>query len=148
MKWVLRTPESDIQPRESSTWSNAYVVRSRPRPPYRSGIVTPNNPRSLICATRSAGYVSACSRSEATGIRVRVRSVAPGLVPALACQVEPPRVGDRLVCVAAAADLAVDEHRRRRVLKAELRLVFGPRSALRLGGLEHEGDPRLGNGDD
>ena len=39
MKCVLRTPERDIQPRESSIWISAYVVRSRPRPPYSSGIV-------------------------------------------------------------------------------------------------------------
>jgi hypothetical protein len=61
MKCVFRTPESDIQPRESSTWISAYVVRSSPRPPYSSGIVTPKRPSSFICSTSGSGNSSACS---------------------------------------------------------------------------------------
>src|SRR5215510_327134 len=48
-----------------------YVRRSRPSPPFSSGIVTPNSPSSFICSTRSSGYASACSRSEATGMTSR-----------------------------------------------------------------------------
>src|ERR671924_541783 len=55
MKWVLTTPEIDIQPRDSSSTIIAYVVRSSPIPPYSSGIVTPNSPSSFICSTIGVG---------------------------------------------------------------------------------------------
>jgi hypothetical protein len=41
MLCVLTMPESDIQPYASSSTTPMYVRRSRPRPPYSSGIVTP-----------------------------------------------------------------------------------------------------------
>jgi hypothetical protein len=54
-KCVLSTPESDIQPRESSIWISAYVVKSSPRPPCSSGMITPKRPSSFICSTSSSG---------------------------------------------------------------------------------------------
>ena len=48
-----------------------YVSRSRPRPPYSSGMVMPKRPRSRILATISSGNVSVCSRSDATGMTSR-----------------------------------------------------------------------------
>src|SRR5918992_907497 len=68
MKWVLTTPEIEIHPRESSSTIIAYVVRSRPIPPYSSGIVTPNRPSSFICSTTSSGNLSSWSNSSATGM--------------------------------------------------------------------------------
>jgi hypothetical protein len=67
MTCVLSTPDSDIHPADSSSITPQYVGRSRPSPPYSSGTVTPNSPRSRIPSTIAAGYSSACSRSEATG---------------------------------------------------------------------------------
>ena len=61
MKWVLTTPEIEIQPRLSSSTIIAYVVRSSPIPPYSSGIVTPKSPSSFICSTIGSGYSSAPS---------------------------------------------------------------------------------------
>src|SRR4051795_8711823 len=68
MKCVLMTPEIEIQPRESSSTIMAYVVRSRPIPPYSSGIVTPNRPSSFICSTTSSGNESSWSCFSATGM--------------------------------------------------------------------------------
>src|SRR5215217_319472 len=68
MKCVLTTPEIEIQPRESSSTIIAYVVRSRPIPPYSSGIVTPNRPSSFICSTTSSGNESSWSCFSATGM--------------------------------------------------------------------------------
>jgi hypothetical protein len=51
MKCVLRTPDSEIHPRDSSLMMSVYVVRSRSRPPYSSGMVVPNSPISRIVAT-------------------------------------------------------------------------------------------------
>src|SRR4029453_72847 len=68
MKWVLITPEIEIQPRDSSSTIIAYVVRSRPIPPYPSGIVTPNRPSSFICSTTASGNLSSWSNSSATGM--------------------------------------------------------------------------------
>ena len=67
MKWVLTTPEIEIQPRESSSTIIAYVVRSRPMPPYSSGIVTPKRPSSFICSTIGSGNLSSWSYSSALG---------------------------------------------------------------------------------
>ncbi len=58
MKWVLTTPEIEIQPRESSSTIIAYVVRSSPIPSYSSGIVTPKRPSSFICSTIASGNLS------------------------------------------------------------------------------------------
>ncbi len=58
MKWVLMIPEIEIQPRESSSTIMQYVVRSRPIPPYSSGIVTPKRPSSFIWSTMSCGNSS------------------------------------------------------------------------------------------
>jgi len=65
--WVFRTPDNDIQPAASSSMTPQYVGRSSPSPPYSSGIVTPNSPRSRMVATSASGYSSACSMSDATG---------------------------------------------------------------------------------
>ena len=64
---VLTMPDSDIQPYASSSTTPMYVSRSRPRPPYASGIVMPNSPSAFICSTIASGYASACSSSGATG---------------------------------------------------------------------------------
>src|SRR3984957_20416056 len=48
-----------------------YVSRSRPSPPYSSGMVTPKSPRARICSTMASGKVSERSRSEATGMTSR-----------------------------------------------------------------------------
>ena len=64
---VLMMPESDIQPAASSSITAMYACRSRPSPPCSSGIVIPKRPMACICATRSAGYASSCSRSPAIG---------------------------------------------------------------------------------
>ena len=68
MKWVFTIPDTLIQPRESSQTASAYVVRSRPSPPYSSGIVKPKMPSSFRPSTMSSGNASACSSSEATGM--------------------------------------------------------------------------------
>ena len=68
MKWVLTTPEIEIQPRDSSSTIIAYVVRSSPMPPCSSGIVTPNSPSSFICSTIASGNLSSWSYSSATGM--------------------------------------------------------------------------------
>src|SRR5829696_5032937 len=68
MKWVLTTPEIEIQPRDSSSTIIAYVVRSRPIPPYSSGMVTPNRPSSFICSTTASGNLSSWSCSSAMGM--------------------------------------------------------------------------------
>src|SRR5439155_1525032 len=61
------TPARDIQPRHSSSITRAYVVTSRPRPPYSRGTSAPNRPRARIRSTRACGYVSACPSSGAAG---------------------------------------------------------------------------------
>src|SRR5438132_2554520 len=71
MKWVFRIPESDIQPRDSSTPASAYVTRSRPAPPCSSGTVSPNKPSSFMPSTIFVGNSSRCSSSSATGITSR-----------------------------------------------------------------------------
>src|SRR5919199_5052452 len=68
MKWVLTIPEIEILPRESSSTIIAYVVRSRPIPPYSSGMVTPNRPSSFICSTTGSGNLSSWSYSSAIGM--------------------------------------------------------------------------------
>ncbi len=49
--WVFTTPDSDIHPYASSSTTPMYVSRSRPSPPYSSGIVIPKSPSSFICST-------------------------------------------------------------------------------------------------
>src|SRR3954454_4901500 len=68
MKCVLTMPEIEIQPRESSSTIIAYVVRSRPIPPYSSGMVTPKSPSSFICSTTPSGNLSSWSYSSAIGM--------------------------------------------------------------------------------
>ena len=53
--WVLSTPESDIQPADSSSTMRAYVITSRPSPPCSGGMVQPKSPSSRMPATSSAG---------------------------------------------------------------------------------------------
>jgi hypothetical protein len=67
MKWVLRTPDSDIQPRDSSLTTSAYDIRSMPAPPNSSGTVRPNSPISFIRSTTFSGNSSRCSSSSAIG---------------------------------------------------------------------------------
>src|SRR5919197_6088321 len=71
MKCVFRIPESDIQPRDSSTPARAYVMRSSPAPPCSSGTVRPNSPSSFIPSTIFSGNSSSCSSSSATGMTSR-----------------------------------------------------------------------------
>src|SRR4051794_29728203 len=71
MVCVLTMPDNDIQPYASSSTTPMYVSRSRPSPPYSSGIVMPNSPSVFICPTMAVGNSSACSRSEATGMASR-----------------------------------------------------------------------------
>ena len=54
------------------------MVRSSPRPPYSSGIVTPKSPSSFICSTSAVGNSSACSYSDATGIDLPLDALADG----------------------------------------------------------------------
>jgi hypothetical protein len=61
MKCVFTTPEIEIHPRESSSTIIAYVVRSKPIPPYSSGMVVPNSPSSFICSTIGSGNSSSWS---------------------------------------------------------------------------------------
>jgi hypothetical protein len=68
MKCVLTIPEIDIQPRESSSTTSAYVSSDSPRPPYSSAMVRPNSPISRIPSTMSPGYSSACSSRCACGM--------------------------------------------------------------------------------
>ena len=75
MLCVLTTPESDIHPYASSSTTPMYVSRSSPRPPRSSGMVIPKSPRSLIVATISAGYSSACSIAFATGMTSRATNL-------------------------------------------------------------------------
>src|SRR5262249_24878251 len=65
--WLLMTPASDIQPRHSSSITRAYVVTSRPRPPYSAGTSAPKRPSSRMRATKSCGKASSCSSAAATG---------------------------------------------------------------------------------
>src|SRR3954447_21598272 len=67
MKWVLMIPDTLIQPRAICSTTSAYVSSDSPRPPYSSGIVSPNRPSSFIPSTISVGYSSRCSSSVATG---------------------------------------------------------------------------------
>ncbi len=67
MKWVLMTPLIEIQPRDSSSTTIVYVVRSSPSPPYSSGIVIPKRPSSFICSTIGSGNESSWSYFSALG---------------------------------------------------------------------------------
>jgi hypothetical protein len=55
MVWLLTTPASDIQPRQSSSMTRAYVVTSRPSPPYSRGTSAPKRPSARIASTRAYG---------------------------------------------------------------------------------------------
>ncbi len=52
---VFTIPESAIQPYASSSTTPMYVSRSRPSPPYSSGIVIPKSPSAFICSTIASG---------------------------------------------------------------------------------------------
>lgn len=68
MKWVLTMPEIDIQPRDSSSTTRAYVSSDSPSPPYSSAMVRPKSPISRIPSMMSVGYSSACSSRCACGM--------------------------------------------------------------------------------
>ena len=65
MKCVLITPDTLIQPRATCSTTRAYVSSDSPRPPYSSGIMSPNRPISFMPSTIASGNSSLCSRSVA-----------------------------------------------------------------------------------
>ena len=77
IRCVLRTPESDIQPRELDLDRRVHVVTSRPRPPCSSGIVIPNRPSSRIRSTSGPGKTSSWSKAGACGTTSMRRTRAP-----------------------------------------------------------------------